>query len=169
MTTSLRSPFSNTARRALGALVAIVLVLGGSVTAAAQPVPSVPTLTNIRTGQHPGYDRVVLDFAGGPAPTVTSEWLDELRSDGSGEIFWLTGEHFVSVVSFPAYAHTDAGNPTYTGPERFRTRNLRNVMAVGLTGDFEGYVSVGLGTRTQTWVRTSTLTSPTRVVIDVGV
>jgi len=154
-------------RRVLGALVAIVLVVGGGVTAAAQPAPTIPVLTGIRTGQHPGFDRVVLDFSG-PAPTVQNTWTDELFSDGSGEIFWLTGEYFVSVVTNPAYAHDDAGNPTYTGPQRFRTRNLRNVMAVGLTGDYEGYVSVGLGTRTRTWVRTFTLTSPTRVVIDVG-
>lgn len=155
-------------RRVLGSLVAILLVLGGGVTAAAQPAPTIPVLTNIRTGQHPGFDRVVLDFVG-PAPTVSGTWTDELVSDGSGEIFWLTGEHFVAVVTNPAYAHNDAGNPTYTGPQKFRTRNLRNVMAVGLTGDYEGYVSIGLGTRTQTWVRTFTLSSPTRVVIDVGV
>src|SRR6266496_4826374 len=145
---------STMSRRALGALVTIVLVVGGGVTAAAQPAPSIPTLTDIRVGQHPGYDRIVLDFDGGPAPTVTNKWTDELLSDGSGEVFWLTGEHFVSVVSTLAAAHDGAGNSTYTGAERFRTRGLRNVMAVGLTGDFEGYVSVGLGTRTQTWVRT---------------
>ncbi|MGH3598676.1 MAG: AMIN-like domain-containing (lipo)protein [Pseudonocardiaceae bacterium] len=34
--------------------------------------------------------------------------------------------------------------------------------------DFEGVLSLGVGMRTQTWVHTSTLTSPTRVVIDVG-
>src|SRR5262245_45752292 len=92
-------------RRAFGALVAIVLVVGGGVTAAAQPAPTTPTLTGIRTGQHPGFDRVVLDFAGGPAPTVTSEFADELIADGSGEIFWLTGEYFLSVVATPAQAH----------------------------------------------------------------
>lgn len=155
-------------RRVFGSLVAVLLVLGGGVTAAAQPAPTIPVLTNIRTGQHPGFDRVVLDFVG-PAPTVTNQWTDELISDGSGEIFWLTGEHFVSVVTNPAQAHDDAGNPTYTGPQKFRTRNLRNVMAVGITGDYEAYVSIGLGTRTRTWVRTFTLSSPTRVVIDVGI
>lgn len=41
-------------------------------------------------------------------------------------------------------------------------------MAVGVVSDFEGYVTVGLGTRNRSWVRLSTLTSPTRVVIDVG-
>jgi uncharacterized membrane protein len=110
----------------------------------------------------------VLDLSG-PAPTVTNRWVDELIADASGEVVWLTGEFFVDVVANPAAAHNDAGNPTYTGSQKFRTRNLRNVMAVAVTGDFEGYLSIGLGTRRQTWVRTSTLTSPTRVVIDVGV
>ncbi|TDV42680.1 AMIN-like domain-containing (lipo)protein [Actinophytocola oryzae] len=156
-------------RRALGALVAIVLVVGGGATAAAQPATTLPALTAIRTGQHPGFDRVVLDLTGSTPPTVTNRWVDELTADGSGEVVWLTGQYFVEVVSHPAAAHDDAGNRTYPGPERFRTRDLRNVMAVALTGDFEGYLSVGLGLRNQTWVRTSVLTSPNRVVIDVGV
>ena len=41
-------------------------------------------------------------------------------------------------------------------------------MAVAVTGDFEGVLSIGLGTRYQSWVRVFTLTAPTRVVIDVG-
>jgi hypothetical protein len=72
------------------------------------------------------------------------------------------------VVANPAAAHDDNGNPTYPGPQKFRTRNLRNVMAVAITGDYEAYLSIGLGIRTRTWVRTFTLTSPTRVVVDVG-
>lgn len=156
-------------RRALGALVAALLVLIGSVVAAAPATsqPSVPVLTNIRTGLHPGYDRIVLDMSG-PAPGVSYRLVDELIADGSGDIVWLTGEHFIEVVANPAAAHNASGNPTYTGPQKFRTRNLSNVMAVAITGDFEAYLSVGLGTRTRTWVRTFTLTSPTRVVIDVG-
>lgn len=154
-------------RRALGALVVIVLVVGGGVTAAAQPAPTIPELTAIRTGQHAGFDRVVLDLSG-PRPTVTNRWVDELIADGSGEVVWLTGEHFVTVVSNPAAAHDANHNPTYLGPQKFRTRNLRNVMAVAITGDYEAYLSIGLGTRDRTWVRTFTLASPTRVVIDVG-
>jgi hypothetical protein len=41
----------------------------------------------------------------------------------------------------PAATHDVNGNPTYTCPQKFRTR---------------------------TWVRVFTLTQPTRVVIDVG-
>ena len=156
-------------KRGLVLLVVISAGLLGMV--AASPASAVqagyPTMTNIRTGLNTGYDRVVLDLTGS-APGVSYTNVDELTADGSGEIVWLTGEFFVSVVATPARAHDDNGNPTYTGPTKFRTRNLRNVMAVAVTGDFEGYLSIGLGIRYQTWVRVFTLTSPTRVVIDIG-
>lgn len=157
-------------RRALGALAATVLTLTGGIAAAApasSAPPPIPVLTDIRTGQHPGFDRIVLDWSG-PAPEVRTSDVEDLRSDGSGEIFWLTGEFFVQAVATPAYAHRADGSRSYANPERFRTPGLRNVMAVGVVSDFEGYVTVGLGTRYRSWVRLSTLTSPTRVVIDVG-
>lgn len=158
-------------RRAFGALAATVLALTGGVAAAAPassaPPPPVPVLTGIRTGQHPGFDRVVLDWAG-PAPAVRATRVEDLRSDASGEIFWLTGEHFVQVVANPAHAHRADGSHSYANPQRFRTRGLRNVMAVGVVDDYEAYVTIGIGARHRSWVRTFTLTSPSRVVIDVG-
>jgi hypothetical protein len=142
-------------------------LVGGLVAATPASATSTPVLTGIRTGQNVGFDRVVLDLSG-PAPTVSYQKVDELIEDPSGQIAWLTGEHFIAVRVSPAAAHNDAGVSTYTGPTKFRTRNLRNVMAVAVTGDFEGVLSVGLGTRSDTWVRVFTLTGPTRVVIDVG-
>lgn len=160
-------------RRGLIALIAIMTMLLGAVVAATPAVsttatPTIQVLTNIRTGLNAGFDRIVLDMSDGERPGVSYTLTDELISDGSGEIFWLTGEHFVAVTVNPAHAHDASGNPTYTGPQKFRTRNLRNVMAVGLTGDFEAYLSVGLGIRYQSWVRVFTLTAPNRVIIDVG-
>jgi len=156
-------------RRLLAACAAAVLALSGAVVAAAPAgaQTGVATMTNIRTGLNTGFDRVVLDMTG-PAPQVSYNRVDELTADGSGEVVWLTGEYFLAVTTTPARAHDDNGNATYTGPQKFRTRNLRNVMAVAVTGDFEGYVSIGLGTRYPSWVRVFTLTAPTRVVIDVG-
>ncbi|HET9143939.1 AMIN-like domain-containing (lipo)protein [Actinophytocola sp.] len=158
-------------RRGLTALCSIAIVLFGAIVAAAPASsaaqPSVPVLTNIRTGLNTGFDRIVLDMSG-PPPSVSYRLVDELIADGSGDIVWLTGEFFVEVVATPAAAHDLNGNPTYTGSQKFRTRNLRNVMAVAVTGDFEAHLSIGLGTRTRTWVRVSTLTAPTRVVVDVG-
>ncbi|MGH2769404.1 MAG: AMIN-like domain-containing (lipo)protein [Actinomycetota bacterium] len=129
--------------------------------------PITPELTNIRTGRHDTFDRVVLDF-NGVQPGATFELVDELIEDGSGEVVWLTGCQFVAVRAEPAAAHDEAGNPTYTGPRKFRTRNLVNVMAVAITGDFEAVLGVGLGLRHTADVKVFTLTGPTRVVIDVS-
>ncbi|MFI9449741.1 hypothetical protein [Amycolatopsis sp. NPDC052450] len=159
MTITLRRALAATALMLAGALAAVA-----PVSATAQQIP---TMTNIRTGQNPGFDRIVLDLTAGPAPAVRYELVDELIADGSGEIVWLTGEYFIAVTATPAAAHDDAGNPTYPGPQKFRTRALRNVMAVAVTGDYEGTLSIGLGVRSRTPVTVFTLTSPNRVVIDV--
>lgn len=154
------------------ALVAVTLLIGGSVAAAAPAqgaqAPVIPAMTSIRTGNHTGFDRVVLDLTAGPAPAVSYRLTDELTTDPSGEVVWLTGQYFVEVTATPAAAHDENGTPTYTGPQKFRTRDLANVMAVAVTGDFEGHLSVGLGVRSRTAVNVFTLTAPNRVVIDVA-
>ncbi|RSM46701.1 hypothetical protein DMA12_10710 [Amycolatopsis balhimycina DSM 5908] len=153
------------------ALVAVLLLLAGTLVAAApaQAVATTPALTNIRTGLNPGFDRIVLDLSAGTVPgTLSYQLVDELTADPSGEIVWLTGEYFINVSAFALVAHDANGNPTYTGPQKFRTRNLANVMAVALTGDFEAHTSIGIGVRTRTAVNVFTLTAPNRVVIDVA-
>ncbi|HET6705654.1 AMIN-like domain-containing (lipo)protein [Amycolatopsis sp.] len=155
------------------ALAAVMLLLAGSgLLAAAGPAqaadPVVPTMTNIRTGLNAGFDRVVLDLSSGPAPSVSYQLVDDLVADASGEVVWLTGEFFIEVFTTPAAAHDADGNPTFPGPRKFRTWNLRNVMAVAVTGDFEAQVTIGLGVRSRTVVKVFTLTAPNRVVIDVA-
>ncbi|WP_410619614.1 hypothetical protein [Amycolatopsis sp. cmx-8-4] len=154
------------------ALVAVTLLLAAAVTAAAAPanaaVHSVPTLTAIRTGANPGFDRIVLDLTAGGAPSAGYQLFDELTADPTGDIVWLTGQYFINVTVPFAAAHDDNGVPTYTGPQKFRTWNLRNVMAVAVTGDFEAQLTIGLGVRSRTTVNVFTLTAPNRVVIDVA-
>lgn len=153
-------------------LLGAAMIAAGVVPAQAAAAPAAgapgPTLTGIRTGVHPTFDRIVLDFTGGRPGIRAHRFVDELRQDPSDRIEWLTGCVFAQVTVFPAYAHDNAGNPSLPGPQKFRTRNLTNVMAVAVTGDFEGYVTLGIGMRRQTWVQVSTLTGPDRVVIDVG-
>ncbi len=159
---------STTTRRALAG---VVVLIAGTIAAAAPARaadPVVPAMTNIRTGLNPGFDRIVLDLGSGPAPTVGYQLVDELTADPSGEIVWLTGEYFINVSATPAAAHNAAGQPTYAGPQKFRTRNLANVMAVAVTGDFEAHLTVGVGVRARSAVNVFTLTAPNRVVIDVA-
>ncbi|MFB9683832.1 AMIN-like domain-containing (lipo)protein [Amycolatopsis plumensis] len=153
------------------ALVAVTLLLAGTLAAAgaAQAAATTPALINIRTGLNPGFDRIVLDLSAGTVPgNLNYQLVDELTADPSGEIVWLTGEYFINVSAFPLVAHDANGNPTYTGLQKFRTRNLTNVMAIALTGDFEAQTSIGIGVRTRTAVNVFTLTGPNRVVIDVA-
>lgn len=149
-------------------LSAAVLTAGAIPAQSAQPpAPDIPVLTGIRTATHPTFDRIVLDFAG-PRPQVSSRFVDKLVRDGSGETEELPGAAFAEARMTPAQAHDFAGNSSYPGPRKFRTGNLNNVLAVAITGDYEAYLSVGVGMRERTWVNTFTLDAPTRVVIDVG-
>ncbi|MGH3982112.1 MAG: AMIN-like domain-containing (lipo)protein [Pseudonocardiaceae bacterium] len=149
------------------ALSATVVTAGAIPAQSAQPpAPEIPVLTGIRTATHPTFDRIVLDFSG-PRPQVSFRFVDELVRDGSGETEELPGAAFAEVRMTPAQAHDDAGNSSYPGPRKFRTANLNNVTAIAITGDYEAYLSVGVGMRKQTWVKAFTLDAPTRVVIDV--
>lgn len=109
----------------------------------------------------------MLDFSGS-VPQVSSRAVGQLTQDGSGKIEWLPGGAFAEVRVKPAQAHGSDGQPSYSGQRKFGTRNLTNVMAVAIPGDYEGVLSVGIGMRRQTPVKVFTLTGPTRVVIDVG-
>jgi hypothetical protein len=156
-----------TSGRILANLALVAAVLMASAVPAQSVIPDVPVLTSIRTGTHPTFDRIVLGLSG-PPPQTSFRFVDELIRDGSGGVEWLTGAAFAEVQVKPAQAHDDAGQPSYPGPQKFRTRDLANVMAIAITGDYEGVLSVGIGMRKQTWIKASTLSSPTRVVIDVG-
>jgi hypothetical protein len=158
----------NTRLRALAVLfTAFAAIVTMVSTASASSTSTV--LTNVRVGAHETYDRIVLDFSG-PAPTVpVAEVVPELFYDGSGKPVNLEGTFFYQVMSRPAAAHDDNGQPTYTGSRKFTTPQLSNVQAFALTGDFEGQLTVGLGYRRATWQTVTVLTNPTRVVIDIGV
>ncbi|PSL58152.1 hypothetical protein B0I31_101368 [Saccharothrix carnea] len=159
----------NSRLRKLALLVLTLAAVGVVIPAAsaASSMTQTPVLTDIRTGRHADFDRVVLDLAG-HRPEFFIRCVDQLYQDGSGYPVSLPGTYFLEVRLAPAAAHDDSGNPTYTGPRQFGTPALTNVQAVAITGDFEANLTVGLGLRRDSWHRVFVLSSPTRVVIDVG-
>jgi hypothetical protein len=161
-------------RRVPRALVVALLAITALVTGAlviptsASAAPSTSVLTDIRVARHATYDRIVLDFAG-PAPADhSSAWVRQLVGDASGRPISLPGRDFLRVVVRNAAAHTLSGQPSYTRHTPLLTPGLRNVRAVTLAGDFEGVLSVGIGTRHRAWVHLFTLSAPSRLVIDIG-
>ncbi|MDT7788665.1 MAG: hypothetical protein QOF58_7084 [Pseudonocardiales bacterium] len=153
-------------RRVTAVLVAVLAVFTFIPTASAQ---SVPTLSNIRTGQHPEYDRVVLDMSG-VTPDFRVREVTGVVGCGSGAPISMPGSNeIISVHVWGAAAHDDNGNPTYTGSQNFATPGLYNVRRVALTCDFEADLGIAVGyANAGTWHRVFQLTNPARLVIDIG-
>jgi len=124
-------------------------------------------LTAVRTGQHAGYDRVVFEFSGG-LPVVTAERVEAVYADPKGTKIPLPGQSYLRVVFRGASANCpQPAHRTWTGPSVLTPR-YPQLLAVKAAGDFEGYLSFGVGLAASGPHHVSTLTGPDRVVIDVS-
>jgi hypothetical protein len=142
-------------------LAAVTLALA----AAPAGAQSAPTLTDVRAGGHTGFDRVVFEFRGA-VPTHRVRYVDQLVQDGSGKPVSVAGTADLEVVFHGANAHTDDGTPTIS-PRRF-SPGLTAVKEVAQIGDFEAVVTYGIGVDRKRPLKVSTLSNPSRLVIDVS-
>jgi hypothetical protein len=126
------------------------------------------SVTEVRSGRHDCYDRLVLTISGDTtANSYRVGYANPVRADGSGFAVPLRGGAFLQIA-------VGAHNTGYTSPSR---RELTNVTGfttfrqVAGAGGYEGYSSVGLGVRATLPFRVFTLAGPgnaVRVVIDVA-
>jgi hypothetical protein len=106
----------------------------------------------VRTGRHPGYDRVVFDMRGAQSSTL------DVRYRGSGSTIRVT--------------FTGSGSPTtsphasYSGPGTYRF-GLTNLRSLAFTVVGAGIMTADLGTASRHGFRVMLLQNPTRVVVDV--
>lgn len=126
---------------------------------------SAPRLTGIRSGQHDGFDRVVLDVDGA-LPGYTLRYVPKLEQAGSGADVDVLGKATLELVLTPADAHDESGSPTV--PRRRVTSNFPAVREARLVSDFEGRVVVGIGVLEETPFRVVELHNPNRLVVDVA-
>lgn len=132
-------------------------------TAAQEPAPHVGTLTSV-TARHVGdVDRVTFTFAGGLPAHVYPQWLDRLIYDGSGLPVRVAGATILAVGFTSATGHDQDG---FTFAKR-TAYALPNVITSVYGGDFEGYLTVGLGLQKRTSYTVTKLHDPDRVVVDV--
>lgn len=133
------------------------------------------SITNVRSGRHTCFDRVVIDVAGVAASKVgyRVRYVDTVSRPGSGRAVPLAGGARVQVdVTVPTY---DAqGRPTYA------PRDRDNVVSVGgydtlrqvaVAGSYEGQTTYGVGVRARLPMRVLVLDGPgtgSRLVIDVA-
>lgn len=147
--------------------VVLLLVLAPAVQAGA--APGFPTLVEIRAAHHPGFDRIVFEFDG-PLPESTSvRWADRITNDPSGLPVPVQGNAYLSVVMYHVRAHNDTPSYGTTYGPRERGYDLPNIAHLMAAGDFEAYVSFGIGLMKRTEIlRTARLLEPSRYVIDVS-
>jgi hypothetical protein len=147
----------------------VLAVLAGVVTGGPVPLgiasapPSAPTLVAIRAAHHPGFDRIVFQFAGGLPDSHHVEYVNVLRGDASGLPIPVAGRAILSVSFDGAQAH-DSQGPTVPARKAFA---LPNIMTTVRAGDFEAVTTYGVGLAKRTPFAVSWLNNPSRVVIDI--
>ena len=125
--------------------------------------PPVAFIDDLRTGTHPGYDRLTVEFQNGQPASI------ELRPQSGttftnspkGDQVMLTGTNGILVLIHGADLHT-----SYSGSTDIKT-GYAALVEVRQLEDFEGVVQLGLGVSGSTCYRAFILTNPTRLVIDI--
>ncbi|MQA34520.1 AMIN-like domain-containing (lipo)protein [Modestobacter roseus] len=183
--------------RARGALVAVataLVVLGAPLPASAgqdpwcgiwwgslpettaTPAPPVGQVTDVRAGQHPCFDRLVVDLQSGAPAGYDVRYVDQVSAQGSGEPVPVEGGAVLQVVvRAPAYDETRGVTYLPADPARVAdVRGARTLEQVAWAGSFEGQTSLAVGTRARLPFRVFVLDgapgSPhgARVVVDVA-
>jgi hypothetical protein len=146
-------------------------IVWGSLDKSAPGLSGAP-VTNVRTGRHDCYDRLVVDLAG-PAGGYTARYVAEVTRDGSGAVVPTRGGASIQVtVNDPAY--DPSGSPTYVPANEAELTNVtgyRTFRQVVWAGTFEGYTTVGVGVRARLPFRVFVLSGPgagSRLVVDVA-
>lgn len=129
-------------------------------------------LTNVRTGRHACFDRIVFDVKGKPS-WFRVLYVKNVSTPGQGEIVPLRGGAKLQiVVSVPSY--DDAGHSTYNPANINELTNVsgyRTFRQVAYAGSFEGETTIGLGVRARLPFRVFTLGGQgftSRIVVDVA-
>jgi hypothetical protein len=127
---------------------------------------SLVTVTDIRTGEHDGYDRVVFEVDGEGAPGWDVRYVDEPTQEGSGNPVEVGGAAVLQVTV------SGVGYPFDTGVEEFRPGGPvpgpgTAVTEVVLGPTFEGTTQAFIGTTGESPFRVYSLAGPTRIVVEV--
>lgn len=131
------------------------------------------TITNVRTGRHTCYDRMVIDLKG-KVKGYDVRYASAVYTEGQGRRVPLAGAADLRII-VKAPAYTRSGVPTYNPANRTNAKNVSGYTTfrqIAYLGSFEGQTSLGLGVRSRLPFRTFVITaadgSTSRLVIDVA-
>jgi hypothetical protein len=132
-------------------------------------------ITDVRSGRHACYDRLVIDLSGyGTAATgYDVRYVDQVTQDGSGQLVPLRGGAKLQIViKAPAYDPSGELVWNFDNPnEAVDVTGFSTFRQVAYAGSFEGQTTIGLGVRARLPMRVFRLDGPQtgqRIVIDVA-
>jgi hypothetical protein len=137
------------------------------------PVSDLGEVTNVRSGRHDCYDRVVVDISRGTSFGYNVRYVDSVGTPGQGENVPLRGGAKLQFIA-NAPAYNDLGQATYS-PANWRelvnVSGYQTLRQVAMAGSFEGETTFGVGVRAQLPFRVSVVDGAgpsSRVVLDVA-
>jgi hypothetical protein len=135
---------------------------GGSAVGTA-PAPPVAFINAVRTGTHPGYDRLTIEFQNGPAGSaeLNAQSGTKFTTSPKGDQVTLAGSNGILVIIRGADLHSG-----YSGSRDIKT-GYASLVEVRQVEDFEGVVQLALGVSGATCYRAFFLLNPDRLVIDI--
>jgi hypothetical protein len=134
---------------------------------AAPAAPQGLTLTDVRTGRHEDFDRVVFEFAGTGTPGWSVEYVDTPSAQGSGAVVDVPGTAFLQVtLQGTSYPYESGAQEVPRGP--VAVSDTHAVAGVFYDATFEGTSVAWIGTSDRVPFRVYALTGPSRVVVDVS-
>jgi hypothetical protein len=122
------------------------------------------TITDVRVGSHPGYDRLVIEFSGGmPAYKLAAQDPSTFVGPASGIPVKVAGS-----AGFHLYIFNMDIPPTYQHGTNIPTQypELAQVVVMGV---YEGQADIAIGLTKPVCPVVSTLSNPSRLVIDFPV
>ena len=123
-------------------------------------------ITDVRVGTHADYDRVTFEFASGIPQTVVRGVIGPFYADPSALPLDVAGTAFLEVSLNGGTKVTPDGAVTYAGPTDFEP-GFDQLIQLVQGGDFEALSTWYLGLDPGGCYRVFTLTSPSRLVIDI--
>ncbi len=131
--------------------------------------PTYGEVTDVRTGRHGCFDRLVLDVDG-KVGGYTVSYVRQVRLDGSGFVLPVRGGARLQVTANAGLA--DPTDPRFrSGRELADVTGYRTFRQVVSGSTFEGYTTLGLGVRARLPFRVFILDGPgdaSRLVVDVA-
>jgi hypothetical protein len=132
-------------------------------------------ITNVRAGQDPCFDRMVIDLGPATSGRIGFEvHYGPVSTQGEGAPIPLAGAADLDITVFaPAY-DVDTGQPTYNPADDMHLVNVNGYTTfrqIAFGGSFEATTTFGLGVRAHLPFRAFVLAGPgssARLVIDVA-